>query len=158
MCSIHKPVWCISIQRIPLTGLTPPHYYACPRMSNVICYDLYCVQWQQLRWEVIVYFIDIDEIDEYHCLHFLYIIHKIFRLQLCCAIPIFKLMYDFTLSCQNNSREKYNWCCIKCWKFHMCLFVIQYFARFNIALNLAKNAALRIIVIIRGSNKGTRLK
>ena len=40
----------------------------------------------------------------------------------------------------------------------MCLFVILHFVRFNIALNLAKNATLRIIVIIRGSKKGTRLK
>jgi hypothetical protein len=32
-----------------------------------------CVQWIQLRWEVIVRFVDIGEIDNHHCLNFLFI-------------------------------------------------------------------------------------
>ena len=37
-------------------------------ISNVICHGLFCVQWVQLRWEVIV---DNGGIDDYHCLNFL---------------------------------------------------------------------------------------
>ena len=34
----------------------------------------FCVQWVQLRWEIIVRFIDIFRIDDHHCLNFLFII------------------------------------------------------------------------------------
>jgi hypothetical protein len=43
-------------------------------ISNVICHSLFCVQWVQLKWEVIVRFIDIGGIDNCHCLNFLFII------------------------------------------------------------------------------------
>jgi hypothetical protein len=58
----------------PLTGLTPPHCCACPKLgprfptSYVLV--LYCVQ---LRWEVIVRFVDIDVICDHHCLNFLFL-------------------------------------------------------------------------------------
>ena len=42
-------------------------------ISNVICRGLFCVQWVQLRWEVIVGFLDIGGIDDHHCLNFLFI-------------------------------------------------------------------------------------
>jgi len=40
-------------------------------ISNIICHGLFCVQ---LRWEVIVCFVDIGGIDNYHSLNFLFII------------------------------------------------------------------------------------
>jgi hypothetical protein len=42
-------------------------------ISKVICRGLFCVQWLQLRWEVIVGFVDIGGIDDHHCLNFLFI-------------------------------------------------------------------------------------
>jgi hypothetical protein len=41
---------------------------------NVIGRGFFCVQWLQLRWEVIVRFVDISWIDDHHCLNFLFII------------------------------------------------------------------------------------
>ena len=41
------------------------------RMFNVICRGLF---YAQLRWEVIVRFVDIGESDDHHCLNFLFII------------------------------------------------------------------------------------
>jgi hypothetical protein len=55
----------------PLTGLTPPYVCACPKpgpgfpTSYVVVF--WGVQWVQLRWEVIVRFIDIGGIDDHHC-------------------------------------------------------------------------------------------
>ena len=46
--------------RIPLTGLTPPQFC----LSHVRI----CNQWVQFRCEVIVRFVDINGIDDYHCL------------------------------------------------------------------------------------------
>ena len=42
--------------------------------SNVIWRGMIYVQWVQLKWEVIVRFVDIDGIDDHHCLNFLFII------------------------------------------------------------------------------------
>jgi len=46
---------------IPLTGLTPPHVYACLKPGPEIptSYDLFCAKWAQWRWKVIVRFVDI---------------------------------------------------------------------------------------------------
>ena len=41
---------------------------------NIICRGFFCVQWSQLRWEVIIRFVDISWIDDHHCLNFLFII------------------------------------------------------------------------------------
>jgi hypothetical protein len=38
---------------------------------------LFCVQWVQLRWEVIVCFVDIGGIDDHHCLHFLFVFSEL---------------------------------------------------------------------------------
>ena len=60
---------------IPLTGLTLSHFCSCPKpgpgfpMSYVV---LFCVQWVQLWWEVIVRFVDIGRIVAQHCLNFLF--------------------------------------------------------------------------------------
>ena len=43
-------------------------------ISYIICHGLFCVQWVQLRWEVIVNFVDIGGINDHHCLNFLFII------------------------------------------------------------------------------------
>jgi len=48
-------------------------------ISNVICHGIYCVQWVQLRWEVIVRFVDNSGIDDHHCLNFLFIMMVWFR-------------------------------------------------------------------------------
>ena len=50
----------------------------CPRtwISNVICHGLFLVQWDKLRWKVIVCFVDIDKIDDRHCLNFLFKISR----------------------------------------------------------------------------------
>ena len=58
---------------ISLTNLTPPHFCACPKpgpgfLTTYVYCALCCVQWVQLRWEVIVHFLDIGRI------HFLFII------------------------------------------------------------------------------------
>ena len=45
-------------------------------ISNVICYGLSCVLCVQLRWEVIVHFVDICGIDDHHCLNFLFTVRK----------------------------------------------------------------------------------
>ena len=37
-------------------------------------YGTLCVQWVQVGWEVIVYFVDIGRIYDYHSLNFLFII------------------------------------------------------------------------------------
>ena len=61
---------------IPLTSINPLHFCACtkpgPRFpkSYVVAF---CVQWVQLRWEVIVHFVDIGGIDDHHCLNFLFL-------------------------------------------------------------------------------------
>ena len=34
----------------------------------------FCARWVQLRWEIIVPFVDIFRIDDHHCLNFLFII------------------------------------------------------------------------------------
>ena len=41
-------------------------------ISNVISCGFVCIQWVQLRWEVIVRLVDIDGIDNHHCLSFLF--------------------------------------------------------------------------------------
>ena len=40
---------------------------------NVICHGNFCVQWVQIKWEMIVRFVDIGGIDDHHCLNFLLI-------------------------------------------------------------------------------------
>ena len=63
---------------IPITVLTPPHFCAYPKpghgfpTSYVVVF--FCVQWFQLRWEVIVCFVDFDGIYVHHCIKFLFII------------------------------------------------------------------------------------
>ena len=56
---------------VSLTGLTPAIFMwlsqARTRISNVIYNGLFCVQWVEVRWEVIVY---IGGIDDHHCLNF----------------------------------------------------------------------------------------
>ena len=42
-------------------------------ICNVICCGLFFVQRVQLRWEVIVRFVDIGGNDDHHCLNFLFI-------------------------------------------------------------------------------------
>jgi hypothetical protein len=38
-----------------------------------ICHGLFCLQWVQLRWEVIVRFVANGGIDDHYCLYFLFI-------------------------------------------------------------------------------------
>ena len=45
-------------------------------ISNVICGGLF--MFSEFRWEVILRFVDIGEIDDHHCLNFLFIIVKVF--------------------------------------------------------------------------------
>ena len=42
-------------------------------ISNIIYSGLFCAQCVQIRWEVIVHFVDIGGIDDYHCLSFPFI-------------------------------------------------------------------------------------
>ena len=57
---------------IPLTGIILPHFCACPKPGPGFP-TLYVVQLVQLRWEMIVRFVDIGGIDYHHCLKFLFI-------------------------------------------------------------------------------------
>ena len=61
-----------------LADFTPPCFVPVPSqdwISNVICRGLFCVQWVQLRWEVIVHFVDIGRIVNHHCFNFIFIIN-----------------------------------------------------------------------------------
>jgi hypothetical protein len=60
--------------RIPWTGLLTSFFRACPKPGHVTCHGLVCAQRVQLRWEVIVCFVDIGWIGDHHCLNFLFII------------------------------------------------------------------------------------
>ena len=53
---------------IPLTGWTCHMFQPRTLISNVICHVLFGVQWVQLRWEVIVCFVDIGGIDDHKLL------------------------------------------------------------------------------------------
>ena len=59
----------------PINGFNPTTFLCLSQtrtwISNVICHGLFCVQWVQLRQEVIV---DIGGTDDHHCLNFLFII------------------------------------------------------------------------------------
>ena len=48
-----------------LTGLIPPHFYACPNPGPgfLTSYVVVFFVFSELRWEVIVHFADIGEID-----------------------------------------------------------------------------------------------
>ena len=58
----------------------PAIFYTCPKpgpgFPSPYVVVFLCVQWVQLRWEVIVHFIDIGGIDDHHCLKILFIINK----------------------------------------------------------------------------------
>jgi len=62
---------------IPLTGLTPPYLCAFPKQgsgyptSYVVIFYLF----NDLRWEVIVRFVDNGGIVDHHCLNFLFIMY-----------------------------------------------------------------------------------
>jgi hypothetical protein len=56
------------IVEIALTGLPSPYLCACAFSRGV-----FCVQWVQWRWKVLVWFVDIDRIDDHHCIHFMFI-------------------------------------------------------------------------------------
>jgi hypothetical protein len=65
--------------RIPLTNLTPiwPRNIVVPVPNqdmefNITCQGLYCIQWVQLRSEVVVRFVHIGGIDDHHCLNCLF--------------------------------------------------------------------------------------
>ena len=57
-----------------LTGLSPPHVCACPkpRPKSSTSYVVVFFVFSELRWEVIVRFVDVD----HHCLNFLIIMNK----------------------------------------------------------------------------------
>ena len=63
---------------ILIPSLIPPHFCACPKQgsgfstSHVMVFFMF----NDLRWEVIVRFIDIGGIVDYHCLDFLIIIYN----------------------------------------------------------------------------------
>ena len=76
-----RPSYSEWVVGIPLTGLTLPHLCACPKtqakdhdFQRHMSWSFLCVQRVELRWEVIVHFVDIDKIDDHHCLSFLFII------------------------------------------------------------------------------------
>ena len=50
-------------------------------ISNIICHSLFCVQWVQFRWQVIVRFVDISRIVDHHCINFLFIMTEMFQCQ-----------------------------------------------------------------------------
>ena len=62
---------------IPITCFNTPQFCACPMprswfpTSHVM---VFCVQ---LRWKMIVHFVDIGGIDYHHCLNFLFIIQNL---------------------------------------------------------------------------------
>ena len=64
--------------RIPLTDLIPQHFCECfkpePDIPTSYVVFFLCLQFAQLRWEVIVCFVDIGEIEVHYCLTFLFII------------------------------------------------------------------------------------
>ena len=62
---------------IPLTGLTLPHICACPMPGPgfLMSYVVILLMFSELRWEVIVHFVDIGGIIDHHsCLNFFF--HK----------------------------------------------------------------------------------
>ena len=93
---------------IPLTALTLPHFGAC--LSDVICRGIFCVQWVQLRWEVVVRFVDIGEIVDHHCLYFLFIIY-VFALNLLQFISFYFQVSDLWLIdwCLTPTLAVYKW-------------------------------------------------
>jgi hypothetical protein len=64
---------------------------ASTRISSVICRHLFCVKWVQLRWEVVICFVDIGGIDGHHCLTFFSVRRKLSHLNLLLWNPWTKL-------------------------------------------------------------------
>ena len=64
---------------IPVSSLTLPHFCTCPQQGP--WFPMSCVMvlfvFSELRWEVIVHFVDIDGIIDHHCLNFLFIMISI---------------------------------------------------------------------------------
>jgi hypothetical protein len=61
---------------ILLTSLTLPHFYACPKpgLGFPMSYDMVPpnFEFMELRWEVVVCFVDIGEIVDYYYVNFLF--------------------------------------------------------------------------------------
>ena len=57
----------------PLTGLTSSHLCAChkTRLGFLTSYVVVFFVFSELRWEVIVRFVDISEIVDHHCINFI---------------------------------------------------------------------------------------
>ena len=68
--------FCVLLRYIPLAGLTLPHACAFPKpgpgfpTSYVVVFFVFI----ELKWEVVVRFVDIGGIIDHHYLHFLFII------------------------------------------------------------------------------------
>jgi hypothetical protein len=64
--------WCVTVETIDLLQVTDNLcYFTLSRAEiKLICHGLFCVPWVQLRWKVIVHFVDICGIDDHHCLNF----------------------------------------------------------------------------------------
>ena len=62
-------------ERVPLTDLTPPPFCACPKPGPgfTTSYVMVFLVFSELRWEVIVHFVDIVGIVNHHCLNYLFI-------------------------------------------------------------------------------------
>ena len=60
---------------VPLTDLTPPPFCACPKSGPgfTTSYVMVFFVFSELRWEVILHFVDIVGIVNHHCLNFLFI-------------------------------------------------------------------------------------
>jgi hypothetical protein len=61
---------------VPSTGLTLPHVCPCPKTGpefpRTFLVVFICLQWVQLRWEVIVHLVDIGGTDDLSSVHKLY--------------------------------------------------------------------------------------
>jgi hypothetical protein len=68
---------------IPLNDLTPPPFCACPKPGPgfTTAYVMVFFVFSELRWVVIVHFVDIVGIVNHHCLNFIFIKSFPFKFQ-----------------------------------------------------------------------------
>ena len=69
--------WSLNTGLTTLTDLTQPHFCVCSKPGPgfpmaYIWHGLFFVLFSEIRWEVIVRFVDIGRIVSHHCLSFLY--------------------------------------------------------------------------------------
>ena len=93
----------------PSTGLTQTHFCVCPEpaLGFPMSYVMVFFMFNELRWDMIVHFVDIGGIVYYYCLNFLFIIYICINKSNCT-----------TDCCYNNILFTVLLVCIIQWCFH----------------------------------------